>query len=80
VSDRLVSVITFGLDIVFNFGFGALIHVDFDPDERLELSIESVRHEFEVAIGRSELNDSFTLEFVHVDTLVEFEVVHFNGS
>lgn len=46
------------------------------PDQRLDLSVESVRHEFELAVGRDERDGPVVLEPRQADALVEFHVLH----
>ncbi len=50
-----------------------------DPDERLDLRVEAVRHELEFAVGRNEADGAVVLEAREAHALVELDVLHLDG-
>ena len=51
-------------------------YVAFDPDERLDLRVEPVAHELELAVRRNEGDGAVVLEARQPHALVELDVLH----
>ena len=66
------------LDHVLNAGTVGLNH-RLNPNERLDLGVQAVRHELEVTIGGDEGNGAVSVEARQADTLVELDVFHLNS-
>lgn len=54
------------------------LHHTLDPDQRLDLSIQSVAHQFEFAVWGDEADGSIILEPAKPYALVKFDVFHFH--
>jgi hypothetical protein len=59
----------------------ALVRLDsgLDPDEGLDGGGDPVGHQLELAVGRDEGDGAVGLEASEADTLVEFDIFHFDG-
>ena len=59
----------------------ATAHVDraLDPDQGFDVGIQTVAHQFELAIRRNETNGSVILEARQTHALMELDVFHLNG-
>jgi len=50
-----------------------------DPDQRLDLRVQAVAHELELAVGRDEADGAVVLEAAEPHALVELDVLHLDG-
>ena len=50
-----------------------------DPDERLDVGVETVGHEVELSVGRDEADGAVVLEAGQPHTLMELDVLHLDG-
>ena len=50
-----------------------------DPDQRLDLRVQAVAHELELAVGRDEADGAVVLEAAQPHALVELDVLHLDG-
>lgn len=62
------------LDDVLYSTVGVSLYLTLDPDQWLDLSGQTIGHQFKVAIWRDKGNGAVVLESREADTLVEFHV------
>mmetsp|Transcript_20800 Transcript_20800/g.61968 ORF Transcript_20800/g.61968 Transcript_20800/m.61968 type:complete len:308 (-) Transcript_20800:8-931(-) len=55
------------------------VHDGLNPDQRLDVRVQSIAHELEFAIRRDERDGAVVLEAGQADTLVKFDVLHLHG-
>ena len=72
-------VVAFNLDQKSDFGSWWVFHNHIDWKQRFDPYIKSVTHELELSIGRNESNQPFILKSAESDTLMELDIVEFNG-
>ena len=68
-----------GLEHVLDAGARVGLDDALDPDERLDLGVEAVGHELELAVGRDEGDCAVVLEARQAHALVELDVLHLDG-
>ena len=68
-----------GLEHVLDAGARVGLDEALDPDEGLDLGVEAVRHELELAVGRDEGDCAVVFEARQPHALVELDVLHLNG-
>lgn len=79
IGDALLLVVALDLDDEADAGVGGRLYDDIDCEERLHSDIETVAHEFELAIGRDEGNQTFVLEPAQTDALMELDIVELHS-
>ena len=67
--------LTLGLDHVFDARMTVSFDHGLDPEQRLHLGIQPVRHELKVAIGRYERDRAIVLESRQAHTLMKLDVL-----
>ena len=55
------------------------LNVRLYPDERLDLSVESIGHELKLPVGRNEGDGPVILKARETDTLVEFHILQLHS-
>lgn len=78
VSNALLLVVALHLYDESNFGIGGVLDDDVDCEERLDANVQTIAHEFELAIGRNEGDESLVLEATQPDALMELDIVELN--
>src|ERR1700710_3209737 len=68
-----------GFDHVFNSRSSIIFDNCFDPNEGLDGCLETVTHQFEITVWRNEANSTIILEARETNTLVEFDILHFDS-
>lgn len=68
-----------GLEHVLDAGARVGLDDALDPDERLDLGVEAVRHELELAVRGDEGDCAVVFEARQAHALVELDVLHLNG-
>lgn len=58
---------------------GVGFHQALDPDERLDLRVETVAHELELAVGGYKADGAVVFKPRQAHALVEFDVLHLDG-
>mmetsp|Transcript_8579 Transcript_8579/g.14814 ORF Transcript_8579/g.14814 Transcript_8579/m.14814 type:complete len:224 (-) Transcript_8579:414-1085(-) len=80
VGSRALFKRRFGLDHVFDARVGVTFDERLDPDQRLDVGGETVRHQLKLAVGRNKRNGAIALKRRQFDTLMKRDVFHFNGA
>ena len=68
----------FSFDHVFNLGFCKVFNYRLYPNQRLNMSVQSVGHQFKFSIRWNKRNQSLRFEFIKSHALMELNVFHFN--
>ncbi|KFY90763.1 hypothetical protein V498_05845 [Pseudogymnoascus sp. VKM F-4517 (FW-2822)] len=68
-----------GLEEVLDARAAVVLDHALDPNQRLDLRVEPVRHELELAVGRDEGDGAVVLEAREPHALVELDVFHLDG-
>ena len=74
VGDALLLELRARLHNVLNLGLGEVLHGRGNFDQRLDLRVNAVRHQLEVAVGRHERDQPLRVELVEPHALVELDV------
>mmetsp|Transcript_12035 Transcript_12035/g.34813 ORF Transcript_12035/g.34813 Transcript_12035/m.34813 type:complete len:284 (-) Transcript_12035:525-1376(-) len=68
-----------GFDHVFDARAFVRLDHGFDPNQRLDMRVQTVRHQVEFSVGRDEGNGAIVFEPRKADALMEFDVLQFYG-
>ncbi len=79
VGNALLLVVALDLDDKADAGVGRRFHNHIHCEQRLHSDIQTVAHQLEFSIGRDESNKPFVLETAQTHTLMELDVIEFNG-
>ena len=66
----------FGLEEILDARAAVILDHALNPDQWLDLGVEPVRHELELAVGRDEGDGAVVFEAREAHALVEFDVFH----
>lgn len=66
------------LQHVFYSASRVTLHHAFHPYQRLDLRIQTIAHELELAVGRDEADGSVVLKSTQSHALVELDIFHFH--
>lgn len=79
IGNAFLLVVAFDLDDEANAGIGGRFHDDIHCEERFHSNIQPVAHEFELAVGGDESDQSLVFEPAQSDALMELDIVELNG-
>jgi hypothetical protein len=78
VGYRLLFELGFSFNDKFNLGFSKVFNNGLNPDQRLNMCIQSVGHQLKFTVRWDESNQSLRFEFIKSYALMELNVLHFN--
>ena len=79
VGGRAALELRLGLDHVLDAGVSVPLDHRFDPNQRLNVGVEAVRHELELSVGRDEGDGAIVVEPRQTHALMELDVLELNG-